>query len=207
MTSKLSEGSMYRIGPSSEEDVCWAAELASRVYHGFDALPAAVMLGWYRSNPTGFSTLFRDGQRVGNVDVLPLKPLYMRRFIEGQILEIDLPPESLFTPAQRDEIRDLYWESIVIDPELSLARRHVLKAILQGYEATLGRICPLHQINHTYAIAASKEGSALASALGMVPVGDPSTRRDAHQLFQGTLASFAAAVAPLRRSRTVVAKD
>lgn len=193
---------LFRVHASSTDDVAWAAQLATRVYDLQDAMPLNVMLAWFETNPTGFSTLWYGGERVGNFHILPLKPEVMTKFVEGTILERDFPASGLYTVAEAQNIRDLYWESAVLDPSFrGEVRGQMLATLTADFRNVFGRVCDLRQIQNMYAIAASRRGAEHLTQFGMAPIGKAELRIDVHQLYHGTLPSFQAAVATLLASR------
>src|SRR5450432_1203879 len=103
-----------KVCPATRDDVEWAADLAKRIYRGNDIIPKDLMLEWYDKNPTGFFVIqSTDGERVGNLDLLPVKPATLNRFIRGEITERNITGDCLYSPAEAGEIRDLYVESFV----------------------------------------------------------------------------------------------
>jgi hypothetical protein len=190
----------YQVKPAREEDICWAAALGHRVYHGLDVIPEPTMLEWFHANPNGFFTFWHGQERIGNFDVLPLRPAAMQCFIEGQLLERDIHTDSIVPASEASQIRDLHWESIVIDPAFKGSRSRMVKLFVLTYLDTLAHLCPIQQIGNVYAIAASKQGAGLLQRMGLSPEADASTRLDAHPLYRGTVASYHAAMARLFRA-------
>lgn len=192
----------FQVRASDANDIEWAAQLAKRVYDDQDAIPAEVLLAWFNVNPTGFSTMWCDGERVGNFHILPLKLKAMALFVEGQILERNFPADSLYAAEESQSIRDLYWESAVLDPSLrGELRGKMLVTLTADFSNVFGRVCDLRQIDNMYAIAASSRGAEHLLLLGMSPLGNPELRMDKHQLYHGTLRSFREAIAILLASK------
>jgi hypothetical protein len=184
----------YQVRPAREEDIRWAAALGQRVYHGLDVIPAETMLDWYAANPNGFFTFWHGNYRIGNFDLLPLRPAVMQRFVSGLLLEKDIRPDDLFLPSESHAIRDLHWESIVVDPAYKGERRPMTALFQQTYLETLAHLCPIDQLGATYAIAASTAGANLLQRMGLSPIGEASQRLDAHPLYCGNVASYRAAI-------------
>lgn len=187
----------YEVRPATLDDVIWAVRLANQVYDQLDVMPESVMLRWFQMNQTGFSTLWHNGERAGNFDILPLKQPFLDHFLTGKMLERDLPPESLYTREESSHIRHLYWESVVIDPKFKGSPTRMLKTLTEGFPTVFGRVCPLRQIEKCYAISASLRGTNVVRRLGFSPLGHPDQRLDAHQLYQVTLSELTTAITRL----------
>jgi hypothetical protein len=182
----------YQIRPATEADIRWAAALGQRVYQGLDVISEVTMLAWFDANPCGFFAFWHNEERIGNFDVLPLRPAVMQRFVRGELLEKDIRPEDLFTVAESHAIRDLHWESIVVDPRFHGPRSPMTKLFEQSYLETLAHLCPIGQLGHMYAIAASNAGARLLQRMGLSPIAAASERLDAHPLYRGDIASYRA---------------
>ncbi len=183
----------YSILPAREQDVRWAAALGARVYGGVDVIPEATMVEWFHRNPHGFSTFWCGNARIGNFDLLPLKPAALDGFIAGHLVERELRADDLFPVAETGAVRVLHFESIVIDPEFQGPRSRMMKLFLQSYLQLLARVCPLPQIESTVAIAASVQGAGVLRRLGFSVAGEASARMDGHPLYRGTVAGYRAA--------------
>jgi len=59
-------------------------------------------------------TVSKNGQKVGHIDILPLRPATFQTFFEGNVVERDIRGDSLYTQKEKHLIRDLYVESIII---------------------------------------------------------------------------------------------
>jgi hypothetical protein len=104
----------YTIYAASEDDICWSAQTARQVYSGVDIIPVETMLEWFHANPNGFSIIKdHDGHRCGNIDILPLKPDTLSRFLRGDLIEREIRGESIIRTKESKEIESLYVESIV----------------------------------------------------------------------------------------------
>ncbi|AFL86413.1 hypothetical protein Terro_0061 [Terriglobus roseus DSM 18391] len=182
--------SLYQVRRAREEDIRWAAALGQRVYQGLDVIPEATMLGWFHGNPNGFFTFWHGEQRIGNFDILPLRPAVMQLFVSGNLLEKDIRPEDLIPAAESHAIRDLHWESIVVDPAFLGARRPMTRLFEQTFLTTLAHLCPIDQVGNIYAIAASDPGERLLRRTGLSKIAEAATRLDGHPLFRGNVASY-----------------
>src|SRR5439155_18754283 len=104
----------YLVEPATVPDVSWAGTLAAGVYSGMDIIPEPLMLAWYEKNSTGFSIIrSKLGAPVGNVDLLPIRSDVLASFVAGRLSELDISAECLYQPPERQQIADLYVESLV----------------------------------------------------------------------------------------------
>lgn len=190
----------YCVDQATREDIVWAASLAARTYGGIDIISELKMLDWWNANPAGFSILFRDGQPIGNLDILPLRKSCLDAFVAGTIIEQKFTGADLQTPNEREQIRDLYVESVVIDGTMNaggVPARHMLEA----FPEMVLRVCKPRAVSRVYAISASDEGEQLLNGLGFVPEGVPERRLDNHQLWAASL------LAVLRRTKARKRRD
>lgn len=184
----------YTIKAADEEDVRWMAWLGSRVYkEPHDRIPEPTMLAWHSASPTGFS-IVRDGkgQRIGNIDILPLRKAMLDEFVAGQRFEREFKREDLYKPDERGHITDLYIESFVAvlspadgrPPDQAAGR-----AVLAAFPDLITRVCDASKAKRIYAIAASGNGVRVLSHLGFEIIGKAEDRVDGHPLWSASLSS------------------
>lgn len=166
-----------RFVQAGEDDVRWAAALAASVYVGDDVIPESLMLGWFAANPDGFSVIKNASEeRVGNLDILPVRPDALQALIAGSKLEIEIEPADLFGPGERGGIRDLWLESVVcVEPGAG-------RALCECWLELLGRLSD--RVRSVYAVAASGKGERLLGRLGFERAGLAADRRDRHDLYR-----------------------
>jgi DNA-binding winged helix-turn-helix (wHTH) protein len=179
----------FFVTPAERPDIIWMASLARKVYRDIDIIPERTMLRWFNANPSGFNIVkTADGRRMGNLDILPIKPDTLESFVNGEITELEIPGDSLYRVDERDKIEDLYVESFVTanDPEADRPKTnaYVGKAVLNACEAITKRICNPATLRHIYAIAASDNGRSLLSRLGFTICVSKKMRRDHHDLYR-----------------------
>ncbi|MGB7925053.1 MAG: hypothetical protein WCF57_17565 [Pyrinomonadaceae bacterium] len=181
----------------------WIARLEAETYSAEDAVPKSVLKEWYDHNPQGFFIIKRKGHRIGHVDVLPLRPATLETFCEGKILERDIPGTGLYTPAERDSIRDLYVESVIIQtPQGSPnIRAPAISYLLSNFTELVGAVCDPGKVESVYAIAASRAGERLMLHLGFRKVKPASERTDGHDFFAAEFAHLAARLSRFSRKR------
>ena len=156
------------------------------------------MLDWFEANPHGFSIIKSGaGDRVGNLDILPIKKSTLRRLVAGEFLERDITGDCLYGENEREKIEDLYIESFVVDPASARSAPAIIIDVLSNFSSIVNRICSGSQIQRLYAIAASEEGSGLLVRLGFESVGKSDARRDGHQLYLGNMELIARSILQL----------
>lgn len=174
----------YTVSAATEEDIRWAADTARRVYSGLDVIPIKLMVEWFNANPTGFSIIKdRDGHRCGNIDILPLKPDTLARFLRGELIEREIRGDSIFCGDESDKIDSLYIESFVALTEGDKGNPLAAYKCIMHSPELIRRICNPSQIKKVYAIGASQSGIRLMKELGFDRIKYENERRDRHQVF------------------------
>jgi hypothetical protein len=181
----------YNVVPSTVNDVKWAAKQAAMVYGGYDVIPEKVMLDWFRTNKNGFYVVKRgDGANVGNLDILPLKPNTMRKFLSGELLEKEILGDCLFGPNEKASVKDIYIESLavpkhVLDDETSNSFA-VYTVIGELAECILG-LCEPEAAERgeikVYALSANPVVAKRLEEMGFEIVSPRDKRRDGHDLY------------------------
>jgi hypothetical protein len=174
----------YYMEPATAADVDWIARLEAQVYTAADAVPGHVLREWYESNPDGFNIIrMRNGERVGHIDLLPLRPATLRKFLEGTIVEKDIRGDSLYPPSERAQIKDLYVESIIVLPPKGYSNAPAILCVLTNFAALVERVCDPAQVESIYAMAASSSGERLLKRLGFDLLTPGDQRADRHGVF------------------------
>jgi hypothetical protein len=186
----------YLASQATAEEIDWIARLEERVYTSSDAVPKHVLTEWFESNPNGFSVIrMCNGQKIGHIDLLPIKPVTLERFVSGLIVEKDIRGDSLFKPEERDQITMLYVESIIVLPPKGFTNAPAILCVLNSFARLVERVCDSGKIKNIYAIAASKSGERLLKRLGFDTVALPDSRADGHELFSADFKQLAANIA------------
>ncbi len=183
----------YRIVQATPEEVDWIAQLEAQVYTPTDAVPKHVLMEWYNSSPTSFSVIkMKNGQKVGHIDILPLRPTTFQTFLEGNIVERDIRGDSLYSQNERHLIRNLYVESIIVLPPKGYSNAPAILCVLTNFNELVSRICDPASVDNIYAIAASKSGERLLKRLGFDQIKSSQNRVDHHDLFAAKFAELVA---------------
>lgn len=174
----------YKIKPATEAEVSWIAQLQVQSYSPSDAVPEHVLKEWYQSNPSGFFIIkMSSGEKVGHLDILPIKPSTLERFLEGKIVEKEIRGDSLYSVGERDLIRDIYVESVIVQPPEGYSKAYAMLAVLKSFTGIVGNICDPQNIANVYAMAASDKGENLMKKLGFEMISAAQGRADHHRVF------------------------
>jgi hypothetical protein len=174
----------YRIDPATKDDIEWIAQLESEFYSAQDAIPKDILKEWYDVNPSGFFVIkMNDSRRIGHLDILPLRPKTLTLFLEGHLVERDIRGDSLYSVHEIEHIKNLYVESIILDPPEGCSRGLAILFLLCNFTLIVNRICDSSNLESVYAIAASKSGQRLMGRLGFNKISTSENRKDGHNLF------------------------
>jgi hypothetical protein len=194
------------VTPAGQEDIRWIAQLEAEFYSEEDAIPEHVLQGWYGVNPDGFFIIRgKNGERVGHLDILPIRPRTLNGFLDGQILERDIPGDGLYTPKQKEQVQHLYIESLILLPQKEISAS-ALRCVLSHLPQIIGAVCNPGKLQQVYAMPVSKRGKRLAESLGFQVRCHHESRKDHHDVFVSEFADVLAHAAQwcdegIRRSR------
>ena len=175
--------SSFLFDPATLKDIEWIAQLEAEMYSGEDVVPEEILREWYAANPTGFFVIkTKNGQNLGHIDILPVRPGTLRLFVEGAILERDIRGDSLYSPGERGSIRDLYIESLAVRVS-GKGKISVLRALALNLPSLLCRIAAPENIETVYGMAATKPGERMMEHLGFQRVLKGEERKDGHAIF------------------------
>lgn len=198
----------YQIVQATAEEIDWIAQLQTQVYSSADAVPKHVLMEWYKSNPTGFSIIkMQNGQKVGHIDLLPLRPSTFQTFLEGNIVERDIRGDSLFSQNEKHLIKDLYVESIIVLPPKGYSNAPAILSVLTNFKSLVSRISNTANIENVYAIAASKSGERLLRKLGFDIIKPSQSRKDKHDVFSAKFAELVSNITTICGARLPESPD
>jgi hypothetical protein len=176
-------------------DIPWIAQLEASAYTAEDAVPESILMSWFQRNPHGFSVIENSkGERVGHIDILPLRTEVAQPFLKGRVVEREISPDWILPPSAKEHIRDLYVESIIIKKTAGLFASPALFCVLQNFGSLIERICSVSQVDNIYAIEATASGKKLITRIGFERCGEASARTDDHELFRISAAALRASV-------------
>lgn len=182
----------YKIEQSNVNDVKWAAKQATIVYGGHDVIPEKVMLDWFRANKNGFYVVKRgDGANVGNLDILPLKPNTMQKFLGGELLEKEILGDCLFGPNEKASVKDIYIESLVVPKHLfddKTSNSFALYAVIGNLAECILGLCEPDAAERgeikVYALSANPTVALHLTEMGFEIASRKEKRRDGHDLYR-----------------------
>lgn len=184
----------YQINQAKEDELEWISTIETAAY-GLDAVPLQILRGWYRKNPTGFFIIKdKDGQNVGHLDVLPLRPDILNHLLEGEITERDIDINAIYTPSEKDQIQDLYIESVITLAPSKFSKASILSYLLSEFEILVAKICNPVNLNNIYALAATFAGQRLMNDLGFEVVKDGNERKDGHPFYKANYKDIVAKI-------------
>lgn len=180
-----SSGCMLR--PATLTDLPWIAELQARTYER-NALPVEILHAWHQVNPHGFSIMEKeDGEMIGHVTILPLKPAAIALLLTGKDTERAITPEMLYAPSEQSRIEMLYIESIIVKDKEKELQCKALFAILTGFNSLVGRICDTGHVREVYQVPTTAKAERLMQQLGFRLIGPADERVEQHPLYVATL--------------------
>ena len=178
--------SAVAIVPADLDDIAFVASQEKTVYSSQDAVPEHKLREWFLRNRNGFNLIKLDDQKVGHVNFLPLKARFLAEFIDGKIVEKDATANDIHPPTSRQHIKDIYVESVAILHPSESVRGKILLQLFSDFLAIITRVCAAEQLQHIYAMAATKDGQRLLSHLSFEIVNPSQRRKDEHLLFRAS---------------------
>ena len=167
----------YSVSQATEEDMRWIACHNQLVYpESSDVIPAELIFDRFNTNPTGFSIIKdRNGNRFGDIELLPLKLDTLRRILGDGLTENEIREVSLFAPNESSKIDTLYVSGFTASGPWDLYR------CLMSAPELVKRICDPSQIKAVYSIKGTEEGIHLMKNLGFKELGNK--RKNRYHLF------------------------
>jgi N-acetylglutamate synthase-like GNAT family acetyltransferase len=177
--------------PATPDDLDWIFRLEIEAYSAQYAVARRTLEQWYGCNPDGFSVFTINGRRIGHLTILPLRPTILESFAQGTIEEQELNAASLYTPGEKQLVRNLYFESIITDSGGAPATLPIkaLTCVAREFVPLISRISEPANLENVYALAASGRGERLLEGLGFERVRSDRERADKRTLYA---ASFSA---------------
>lgn len=186
---KIEPVGAYSLELASPDDLVWIADLEYELFKE-DGIPREILKEWYDVNPSGFFVLkmMLSGikYRIGHIDILPVRQGSFNLFCNGLIIEREIRGESVYSPKERNDIKDLYVESVIIDmPKSHYHRRYsALKFLLSQFVFIVKQIADPKKLEYVYAISVTDTGTHLMKDLGFEVFKNAKERRDGHNLYR-----------------------
>src|SRR5215213_7408708 len=92
-------GAVYGVRPATPDDLDWIFRLEVDAYSAAFAVARTKLGEWFCANPCGFSVLTMNGEKVGQITMLPLRPALLDGFARATIREQHIGAAGLFHPA------------------------------------------------------------------------------------------------------------
>lgn len=181
----------FNIVPANDSDLRWIAELQKSVYSKADAVPFRVLKEWFHVFSNGFFVIVdKDNNRVGHIDILPIKESTLALYKLGELTETEIRGESLYSSAEKDKIEDIYIESLIISPKYTSIRPFALRDLMRSLPEIVSRIGNRATIKRVSAMAATRDGERILKRLGFRLISDTHERRDGHRMFEASFKDF-----------------
>ncbi|TWT94470.1 hypothetical protein [Stieleria varia] len=190
---------MYSVREAMESDLVEIAKLQASFYPD-DAVPVELYKEWYDVNQDGFfvieaRTIDSNGleskELVGHFTLLAIKDDCMELYREGDILETGIRHYNLLSDKEKDSIKSIYIESIIIK---KAHRRHAMFCIVRMLRTMICHFCNPDVVEKVYAMAATQDGEKTLLGLGFTLVGrkNRKQRLDKHEMYESDFSSFLA---------------
>lgn len=175
----------YYTKPADQTDIEWIAKHEATVYDAGDAIPLDLLTEWHNANPLIFTVIVdkATGNRVGHLNLLPVKQRTLGLLKSGSLRERDIRGDSLYTPAEKENVEALWVESIAIQLPDDVSSITALRAIFSASAELIERLACPDKLKEILAIPVSKPGRMLCEHVGMELIQDKTNRRDSHDLY------------------------
>ena len=196
-------GLVCQANPATHEDLDLIFQFVIEAYSAQYAVARLTLENWYGSNPDGFSILTMNGHKIGHLTIVPLHPKILELFRQGTVLEQDILADSLYTPVDRQLIRNLYVESIIIDSPKGASVLPIKALTLLAHEflPLMRRVCDPTNLENIYALAASVRGERFMKRLGFEQVKSGQERADHRTLYVAKFGILKARISELYNRR------
>jgi len=165
------------------DDLQWISNLEKSVYkRPDDQMPFTKLKEWYGKNPNCFWIIKADGERIGNMYLLPVIPSTMERLRLGEVLEKEITAQDIYSPKQIDSIKSLYISSLVAKRDKPISRRVAAKFLKNLPKISRCLSDPL-KLEAVYSLSASPEGFKLLNNYGFTEICRAEIRKDKHSMY------------------------
>jgi len=187
----------YVVRTATEHDIVWIANLEQKWFHQ-DAVPKDRLIEWHKANPNAFFVIEdKAGDKVGHMDILPIRPGTLNQFLDGQITEKEILGDCLYTPSEKGAVKALYVESLIIDVPNIHHRGLALHSLLLEFNRLISEVSDPNNIETLYAMAATSQGARIISEFGFSVVKNAKERPDHHDVYAVKFATLKENIAKL----------
>jgi hypothetical protein len=185
--------------PATPDDLDWIFQLEIDAYSAQHAVARRTLEQWYGSNPDGFSILTIDGRKIGHLTIVPLHSKILKSFVQGTIVEQDIHGDSLYRPGEKHLIRNLYFESVILDSPKGHSTLPIkaLTCLARDFIPLIRRLCDPTNLENVYALAASGPGERLMRGLGFDQIKSSQERSDQRALYVAKFSTLNANISAL----------
>ena len=155
-------------------------QLDKSVFTQADLIPKDIFLQWFSVNKNTFNILCIDEKIIGYYSILPLKPNVLRKFLKGNICEIDFISKDILSEQEAQYSKEIYFFSTVVDRGYRQRGFQLLKRLVDELKTKT----TYPQAQKVYATAATSDGRRLLQKLGFVKIADSAGRKDRHDLYE-----------------------
>jgi hypothetical protein len=189
------------ITPATGSDLDWVADLQRELF-GTTAVPLAILRDWYAANPNGFQIVRAGEERIGHFDVLPVKAGPLQQFTAGTIEERALRGSDLHSPNEREQVRDLYLESVIVLGASKAVHDAAVEEALRSLPPILASLGDPARLRFLYAVAATPAGDRFLRRIGFEQIAPATERVDRMPLYRLALPLAVIGLAPSSLPRT-----
>ncbi len=197
------DSTLCEMSPATPADLDWIFQLQIKAYSAQYAIARKTLERWYGRNPDGFSVLTMNGRRIGHLTLIPLRADALESLLLGKLVENEILEDCIHTPDQKDLIRNLYVESIILDSSLGLSKLPIkaLTCLAHNFVPLMSRVCDPTTLESLYALAASGRGERLMKGLGFKQIQSGEARKDERALYAAGFASLKTNISKLYERR------
>ena len=176
------------VNPATRADLDWIFQLQIDAYSRQYAISRQKLDQWFGRNPDGFSVVRISGHRVGHLTLVPLRANALESFVLGKLAENEIHEDGIHPPEEKHLIRNLYVESIILDPQNGHYRLPIqaLTSLAIDFVPLIRRVCDPNNLENFYALSATGRGERLMKALGFNQVKRGHRRPDQRALYAAT---------------------
>lgn len=201
-----------KVNPATRADLDWIFQLQIDAYSPQYAISRQKLEQWYGRNPDGFSVVEINGHKVGHLTLVPLRENVIDSFILGKLLENEIHEECIHAPEEKHLIRNLYVESIILDPQNGHYTLPIqaLTRLAIDFVPLIRRVCDPDNLENLYALSATGRGERLMRALGFKQVKSGQERLDQRALYSASFNDLRLNITGLydrRRRNASVSRD
>jgi len=205
--NQAEDGTVCEVSQATPADLDWIFRLQIKTYSPHCSIARQTLERWYGRNPEGFSVFTLNGLRIGHLTFVPLRANALESLLLGKLVENEIHEDCVHTPDEKDLIRNLYVESIILDssnPHSQLPIK-ALTCLARDFVPLISRICSPTSLENLYALAASGRGERLMKGLGFKQVKSRDERRDQRALYAVSFPALEENISKLyeRRKRAV----